>query len=53
VVLRVSDIFNKVPNPFVMGFDATSDGKGGRVLLVNKRNIAWVTPEDTLPPPHP
>jgi hypothetical protein len=27
-------------------FDATAEGKSGRVLILNKRNIAWVSPED-------
>jgi hypothetical protein len=46
VVQRVSDIFTKVSDPFVVVFDVTEDGKSGRVLIINKRNIAWVSPED-------
>ena len=49
VVQRVSDIFTKLTDPFVVVFDATAEGKGGRVLILNKRNIAWVSPEDELP----
>ena len=46
VVQRVSDIFTKVSDPFIVVFDVTADGKSGRVLIINKRNIAWVSPED-------
>jgi hypothetical protein len=46
VVQRVSDIFTKVDDPFIVVFDATAEGKCGRVLIINKRNIAWVSPED-------
>jgi len=46
VVQRVSDIFTKVTDPFIVVFDATAEGKSGRVLILNKNNIAWVSPED-------
>ena len=46
MVQRVSDIFTKVTDPFIVVFDATAEGKSGRVLILNKRNIAWVSPED-------
>ena len=46
VVQRVSDIFTKVDDPFIVVFDVTSEGKSGRVLIINKRNISWVSPED-------
>jgi hypothetical protein len=49
VVQRVSDIFTKATDPFIVVFDATAEGKSGRVLILNKRNIAWVSPEDELP----
>ncbi len=45
VVQRVSDIFTKSPDPFIAVFDATTEGQVGRVLIVNKRNIVWVSPE--------
>jgi hypothetical protein len=45
----VSDIFTKLTDPFIVVFDATAEGKSGRVLILNKRNIAWVSPEDDLP----
>ena len=50
VTQRVSDMFTKDTDPFIVVFDATAEGKGGRVLILNKRNIAWVSPEDDLPP---
>jgi rRNA processing protein Gar1 len=48
VVQRVSDIFTKVRDPFIVVFDATAEGKSGRVLIINKRNIAWVSPEEPV-----
>jgi hypothetical protein len=47
-IQRVSDIFTKLADPFVVIFEATAEGKSGRVLILNKRNIAWVSPEDDL-----
>ena len=46
VVQRVSDIFTKATDPFIVVFDATAEGKSGRVLIMNKNNIAWVSPEN-------
>jgi hypothetical protein len=43
---RVSDLFTKVKDPFIVVFDATAEGKTGRVLILNKRNIIWIAPED-------
>ncbi len=34
VVQRVSDIFTKVSDPFIVVFDATAEGKSGRVLII-------------------
>lgn len=45
-VQRVSDIFTKVQDPYIVVFDATAEGRSGRVLVVNKRNLIWVSPED-------
>lgn len=53
VVQRVSDIFTKVSDPFIVVFDVTADGKSGRVLIINKRNIAWVSPEEDPVPKEP
>jgi len=46
VVQRVSDIFTKVIDPFIVVFDAAAEDKSGQVLILNKRNIAWIEPED-------
>ena len=46
VVQRVSDIFTKIDDPFVVVFDVTTEGKSGRVLIINKSNITWVSPEE-------
>jgi hypothetical protein len=43
---RVSDLFTKIADPFIVVFDATAEGKTGRVLILNKRNIVWIAPED-------
>ncbi len=46
IIQRVSDIFTKMPDPFIVVFDATAEGAAGRVMILNKQNIAWVAPED-------
>jgi hypothetical protein len=46
LIQRVSDIFTKIPDPFIVVFEATAEGKSGQVLILNKRNVAWVSPED-------
>jgi hypothetical protein len=43
---RISDIFTKGNNPFIVVFDATIEGQPGRVLIVNKNKILWISPED-------
>jgi hypothetical protein len=45
-IQRVSELFTRVADPFIVVFDATAEGKSGRVLILNKRNIIWITPED-------
>jgi hypothetical protein len=49
VIQRVSDIFTKLADPFIVVFEATAEGRSGRVIILNKRNIAWVSPEDEAP----
>jgi hypothetical protein len=46
VVQRVSDIFTRINDPFLVVFDATVEGKPGTVLIINKRNIIWASPLD-------
>ena len=43
---RISDIFTKGSHPFIVVFDVTLEGRSGRVLVVNKNKILWVSPED-------
>jgi hypothetical protein len=46
VVQRVSDIFTRIDDPFLVVFDATVEGNPGKVLVINKRQIIWASPED-------
>jgi hypothetical protein len=43
---RVSDLFTKTENPFIVLFDVEHRDISGRVLFINKNNIVWVEPED-------
>ncbi len=43
---RVSDVFTKADNPFIVLTDAEHKDIAGKVLFVNKNNIVWVEPED-------
>jgi hypothetical protein len=43
---RISDIFTKGKNPFIVVFDALMENEAGKVLIINKKKIAWVVPED-------
>ena len=42
---RVSELFTKIKDPFLVVFEATFEGKSSRVLIVNKSNIVWAAPE--------
>jgi hypothetical protein len=44
--LRFSGIFTRVRDPFLVLFDATVEGKPGKVLIINKHNVVWASPED-------
>jgi len=46
VIQRVSDIFTRIADPFIVVFDAMVEGEGGKVLIVNKRNVIWASPQD-------
>jgi small nuclear ribonucleoprotein (snRNP)-like protein len=46
---RVSEIFTRVQDPFVVVFEATVEGKTGRTCVINKGNILWVSPEEEQP----
>jgi hypothetical protein len=43
---RISDIFTKGKNPFIVVFDALMENEAGKVLIINKNKILWVVPED-------
>lgn len=42
---RVSDLFTKTDNHFIVLFDAELKNSSGKVLFVNKDNIIWAEPE--------
>jgi hypothetical protein len=43
---RISDIFTKGKNPFVVIFDVAGGDQEGTVLIINKQKILWVAPQD-------
>jgi hypothetical protein len=47
LVQRVSDLFTKVDDPFLVVFNATVEGEAGKVLIINKRNVVWASPLDS------
>jgi hypothetical protein len=46
VIQRVSDIFTRIADPFIVVFDATVEGEAGKVMIVNKHNVIWASPQD-------
>ena len=46
MIQRVSELFTRLEDPFLVVFDATFEGKSGRVLIINKRNVLWAAPEE-------
>ena len=43
---RVSDLFTRSENPFIILSDVEHQGGSGKVLFINKRNIVWVEPDE-------
>ena len=43
---RVSDLFTKTENPFIVLSDVEHKDGSGKVLFINKNNIVWVEPVD-------
>jgi len=43
---RVSDLFLRVKEPFIVVFVTTINRKKDRAIIVNKQNILWVLPEE-------
>ena len=41
---RVSDLFTKTENPFIVLLDAEHKDGSGKVFIVNKNNIVWAEP---------
>lgn len=46
IIQRVSEIFTRHPDPFLVIFEATFEGMSDRVIVINKHNILWVSPDD-------
>jgi hypothetical protein len=46
VVQRVSDLFTKTVEPFIVVFDVKMENKSDQVFIVNKHNVVWVSPQD-------
>jgi len=43
---RVSDIFTKSKNTFVVLYDVTTQSADSKVMIVNKDHIVWAEPEE-------
>lgn len=43
---RISDLFTKGHNPFIVVFDAVIEGKDNQVVIISKNKILYVYPED-------
>jgi hypothetical protein len=43
---RVSDVFLRSEEAFIVLSDATYTGGSGKVLVINKSHIVWIEPED-------
>jgi hypothetical protein len=43
---RVSDLFTKTENPFIVLFEAGHKDGSGKVFIVNKNHIVWAEPDD-------
>jgi len=44
---RVSDLFAKSENPFIVLYDVSSQSAESKVMIVNKKHIVWVEPEES------
>ena len=43
---RVSDLFTKTENPYIVLLNAEHKDGSGKVLIVNKNHIVWAEPEE-------
>jgi small nuclear ribonucleoprotein (snRNP)-like protein len=46
VLNRVSDLFTRDKDPFIVVFGAKLEGKMDQVVIINKQHIIWIYPED-------
>jgi hypothetical protein len=46
VLNRVSDLFTRDKDPFIVVFEAKVEGIKDQVIIVNKQHIIWLCPED-------
>ena len=46
---RLSELFTRTPNPFIVMVDVEERGGEGKVLFINKSQIVWVEPQDFPP----
>jgi D-alanine-D-alanine ligase-like ATP-grasp enzyme len=46
IIQRASEIFTRHQAPFVVIFEATFEGMSDRVIVINKHNILWVSPDE-------
>jgi hypothetical protein len=46
IIQRVSELFTRVKDPFIVVFDALLEGKSQEVMVINKNQIVWISPED-------
>ena len=43
---RVSDLFTKTENPYIVLLNAEHKDGSGKVLIVNKNHIVWAEPKE-------
>jgi hypothetical protein len=43
---RLSDMFTKSASPFIVLYNANMQGRGDRVVVINKHQIVFASPED-------
>jgi small nuclear ribonucleoprotein (snRNP)-like protein len=46
VLNRVSDLFTRNKDPFIVVFGVKLEETASQVVIVNKDNIIWIAPED-------
>ncbi len=46
VLNRVSDLFTRNKDPFIVVFGVKLEETSSQVVIVNKENIIWIAPED-------